>query len=56
MSDFQLNLESKTEMSVEMTQNYMGGGDTPHSIDVNCKGRTPHILPKQGDKMRGHCT
>ena len=42
MSDAQLNLEFKTEMSVAKAQNLMGG--------------TPHILPEQVDKRGGHST
>ena len=53
MSDSQLNLESKTEMSVAKAQNYIGGG-TPHRKNVNREGGTPHILPEQVDKnLRG---
>ena len=55
MSDSQLNLESKTEMSVAKAQNYIGGGDTAQK---KCKpgGGTPHILPEQVDKRGGHHT
>ena len=49
MSDSQLNLESKTEMSVAKAQNYIGGG-TPHRKNVNREGGTPHILPEEWTK------
>ena len=57
MSDSQLNLKSKTEMSVAKSQNYMGGeGGTPHRKNITREGGTPHILPEQGDKRGGHRT
>ena len=46
MSDSQLNLESKTEISVAKAQHYIEG-DTAQK---KCK---PHILPKQVDKRGG---
>ena len=40
MSDSQLNLESKTEMSVAKAQNYIGGGRDTAQENVNWEGDT----------------